>query len=38
MQRFYAHSIDGKPPDEWHRHKLFELLERLEEHEGTVPG
>ena len=25
---FYAHSIDGRPVDEWHR---------LEEHEGTVP-
>jgi hypothetical protein len=24
---FYAHSIDRKPVDEWHR---------LEEHEGTV--
>jgi CRISPR-associated endonuclease/helicase Cas3 len=25
---FYAHSIDGRPVDDWHR---------LEEHEGTVP-
>lgn len=29
MERFYAHSIEGKPVDEWHR---------LEEHEGTAPG
>lgn len=28
MKKFYAHSIEEKPVDEWHR---------LEEHEGTVP-
>ena len=28
MKTFYAHSIEGKPVDEWHL---------LEEHEGTVP-
>ncbi len=28
MVNFYAHSIEGKPVDEWHP---------LKEHEGTVP-
>ncbi|HET6514536.1 MAG TPA: hypothetical protein VFG09_05195 [Thermodesulfovibrionales bacterium] len=28
MENFFAHSIEGKPPDEWHR---------LDEHQGTVP-
>ncbi len=28
MPKFYAHSLEGKPVDEWHP---------LEEHEGTVP-
>jgi hypothetical protein len=26
--KYYAHSIEGKPVDDWHR---------LEEHKGTVP-
>ena len=28
FMEFYAHSIEGKPVEEWHR---------LNEHEGTVP-
>jgi hypothetical protein len=35
LERFYAHSIEGKPVDEWHR--LEEHLKGIADNEGLSP-
>ena len=29
MQKFYAHSVEGKPKSEWQGRQLLELIERF---------